>query len=154
MAAAFLFPVLFQLIAKTAQEASVFTGGELLGILVLAMSPAFIAPMPIFIDLYRRNGAPSYVPYFVMAFWTLAAVLPMALSAAGILDRAKMMYGGYGLAAQVFLVPAFLFPLFFLSAYIFALAFGVRHTRVFFGLWLGVAFIMIWPWTAFAFYGL
>ena len=68
---------------------------QLIAIAILAISPTLIGPLPIFVDLLRRNGAPSWIPWFVMGFWTLAAVVPMLLSAAGLIDREKMMYGGF-----------------------------------------------------------
>ncbi|NWG70519.1 MAG: hypothetical protein HXY23_02785 [Parvularculaceae bacterium] len=127
---------------------------ELIAIGVVAISPTVIGPLPIFIDLFRRNGAPSYVPWFVLGFWTLAAAIPMVLSVAEILDRSKMMFGGYPALPQILLAPAFLFPLFFISAYIFALLFGVRRQQLFALVWLGVGALMMWPWLAFAFYGI
>lgn len=127
---------------------------ELIAIAIVAISPTLIGPLPIFVDLFRRNGTPSFVPWFVMGFWTLAAVIPMLLSVVNVLDRSKMMYGGYPAFAQAFLAPAYLFPLFFLSAYIFSLLFGVREQRLFLPIWLGVGVLMIWPWVSFAFYGI
>ena len=127
---------------------------ELMAIAFLAISPTVIGPLPIFIDLFRRNNAPSFVPWFVMGFWTLAASVPMLLTVAGVLDRSKMMYGGYPAWGQVFLLPAFLFPLFFLSAYLFALAFGVREQRLFAFAWLAVGLALFAPWVAFVFAGI
>ncbi|MEQ1930469.1 MAG: hypothetical protein ABL957_08045 [Parvularculaceae bacterium] len=127
---------------------------QLIAIAILAISPTLIGPLPIFVDLLRRNGAPSWIPWFVMGFWTLAAVVPMLLSAAGLIDREKMMYGGYGFWAQIVLAPAFLLPLFFLSAYLFTLLFGVRQQRIFAFAWMGVGLLLLWPWLAFAFHGI
>lgn len=130
------------------------TVDELIAIILVAVSPTLIGPLPIFADLFRRNGAPSFVPWFVMGFWTLAAVIPILLSVFSVIDRSRMMYGGYPALAQAFLAPAFLFPLFFFSAYLFALLFGVRRQRLFALVWLGVGVLMLWPWLAFAFYGI
>ena len=137
-----------------ADYVSVFTGSELAAIAALALAPALLGPLPMLVDLLIRGRRESYLPYFVMGFWTLAAVIPMALSAFGVLDRARMLYGGYDLAVQIFLMPAFLFPVFFLSAYVFTLAFGARRLAVFFFLWLGIGAVMAAPWFVFAFYGL
>lgn len=146
---------MFELLAEIERVKTVPTTlDELIAIAVVAISPTVIGPLPIFIDLFRRNGAPSYVPWFVLGFWTLAAVIPMVLSVAGILDRSRMMFGGYPALAQVFLAPAFLFPLFFLSAFIFSMLFGVRRQPLFAAVWLGVGAIMVWPWLAFVFYGI
>jgi len=130
------------------------TVDELIAILLVAVSPTLIGPLPIFADLFRRNGSPSFAPWFVMGFWTLAAVIPMLLTVFRVLDRSQMMYGGYEFLGQVLLAPALLFPLFYFSAYLFALLFGVRAQRMFALVWLAVGVVMLWPWIAFAFYGI
>lgn len=130
------------------------TMDELIALAVLAISPTLIGPLPIFIDLFRRNSEASYVPWFVMGFWTLAAAVPMLLSVLNVLDRSKMMYGGYPMWAQALLMPAYLFPLFFLSAYLFSLMFGVREQRIFAFAWAGAGLVMLLPWIAFAFHGI
>lgn len=149
-----VFAVLPAVILRIDGYRSVFTGGELAAIAALALAPAIIGPAPILAHLLIRRKRESYVPYFVMGFWTLAAVLPMALAAAGVLDRARMLYGGYDLAAQILLLPAFLFPVFFLSAFVFTLALGVARPRLFLLVWLGVGAVMAAPWFLFAFHGI
>lgn len=148
------FLTLPAVIPPLADYVSAFTGKELLSIALLSMSPAIIGPLPILIDLLVRGVRGSIVPYFVMGVWTLAAAIPIALSAFGVIHRSKMLYGGYGFGVQVFLMPAFLYPVFFLSTFIFTLLIGVWRPRLFFFVWLGVAAIMAAPWFIFAYYGL
>jgi hypothetical protein len=134
--------------------ASQTTQAELLEILSMAVIPTLIGPTPVFIDLFRRNGGRSYLPWFVMGFWTIVGVLPILLSAVGALDREKMMYGGYPLWAQTLLYPSFVLPLFYLSTYIFTLAFGVKQPRLFFLFWLGLGLALALPWVRYAFHGI
>lgn len=137
-----------------ADVVSVFTGPELVTIAILALLPAMIGPLPILVDLLIRGERASFVPYAVMAFWTLAAAIPMALSAFGVLRRSRMLFGGYDFALQILLLPSFLFPVFFSSAFMFSLAIGVARPRLFFAVWLAVGAVMSAPWFVFAFYGL
>jgi hypothetical protein len=141
-------------VPPVADYVSVFTEGELAAIAALALLPAILGPLPIFIGVLIGRRRDSYLPYFVMGFWALAAAIPMALAAFGVLDRGRMLYGGYDFAAQILLMPAFLFPVFYLSAFVFTLAFGARRPGLFFILWLGIGALMAAPWFIFAFHGL